>query len=100
MKRVFPVQFVITVGEDQDGRQAGHPPDEVTERIKRGVVCPVDVLDHENRRMFGPAQLRPQGGMHPVAIAAVHHGPAELGLYAAHQVADGPRVRGVARSSQ
>ena len=46
--------------------------------------------------MLGPAQLRAQGGEHPVAIAAIHHGAAELCSYAAYKVAErakGPRGR-------
>ena len=96
MKRVLPVQFVVAVGKYQDGRQVSDPPDEVTQRVKRRVVGPVNVLDNQDGRMRGPAQLRAQGGEHLVAIAAVGDGAAELGSHAAHEVAErakGPRGR-------
>lgn len=98
VKRVLPVQLVVAVGEYQDGRQVSDPPDEVTQRVKRRVVGPVNVFDNQNSRMLRPAQLRAQGGEHPVAIAAIHHGAAELCSYAAHKVAErtkGPRSRQV-----
>lgn len=93
-KRVLPVQLVIAVGKDQDGGQVGNPPDEETQGIKRRLVGPMNVFDDQNRRVFGPAQLRVQGGQHPVTIAAVHHGSAELCSHPTHQVAEraeGPR---------
>ncbi len=87
-ERVLPVQFVVAVGEDQDGGQVGDPPDEETQGVERRIVGPVNVFDDENRRMFGPAQLRVQGGQHPVAVAAVPYGLAELGSHAARQIAE------------
>jgi hypothetical protein len=86
MKRMLPVQLVVAVGEYQDGGQVSDPPDEVTQRVERRVVCPVNVFDNQDSRMLGPAQFRAQGGEDPVAIAAVHHGAAELCSYAAHEV--------------
>src|SRR5215471_14650735 len=96
VKRVLAVQLVVAVGQDQDGRQVGDPPDEVTQRVKRRVVGPVNVLNNQNCRMLSPVQFRAQGGEHPVAVTAVCHRVAELGSYAAHQVAEraqGPRSR-------
>ena len=96
MERVLAVQLVVAVGEDQDGRQVGDPPDEETQRVERRVVSPVNVLNNQNGRMLGPGQFGAQGGEYAVAVAAVGHGAAELGSYAAHKVAEwakGPRGR-------
>ena len=96
MKRVVAVQLVVAVGQDQDGRQVGDPPDEVAQRVERRVVSPVNILDHQHGRMFGPGQFRAQGGEHAVPFAAVRDGAAELGSDAANQVAErakGPRGR-------
>ena len=96
VKRVLAGQLVVAVGQDQDGRQVGDPPDEVTQRVECRVVGPVNVLNNQNCRMLGPGQFRTQGGEHAVAVTAVRHRVAELGSYAAHQVAErakGPRGR-------
>ena len=96
MKRVLAVQLVVAVGEDEDGRQVGDPPDEVAQRVERSVVSPVNILDDQHGRMFGPGQFRTQGGEHAVAFAAVRYSAAELGSDAADQVAEraeGPRSR-------
>jgi len=98
VQRVLAVQFVVAVGEDQHGRDVGDPPGEVAQRVQRRVVGPVDVLDDQDGRVLGPGQFRAQGGEHPVAVAAVGHGAAELGSDAAHQIterAEGPRGREV-----
>src|SRR5689334_18552432 len=87
MKRVLAGQLVITVGKYQDGRQVGDPPDEVTQRVERRIVSPVNILNNQNGWMLGPGQFRAQGGEHAVAVTAVRHRVAELGSHTAHQVA-------------
>src|SRR5215470_4105805 len=96
MQRMLAVQLVVAVGEDQDGRHVGDPPDEVTQRVKRRIVSPVNVLDNQHGRMLSPVQLRAQGGEYPVAVTAIRHSAAELGSDAADKVAEraqGPRSR-------
>jgi hypothetical protein len=96
MKRVVAAQLVVAVGQYQDRGQAGNSPDEETQRVKRRLVCPVNVLDDHNGRMIGPGQFGPQGGEHPVAVAAIQQGAAELCSDAAHKIAErakGPRGR-------
>jgi len=88
IQRVRTAQLVVAVGEHEDGGQLGDPPDEVAQRVERRVVGPVHVLDDQHGRVLGPGQLAAQRGQHPVPVAAVLHGPAELGAHAAHQIAE------------
>jgi hypothetical protein len=60
----------------------------------------VNILDDQHGRMLGPAQFGTQGGEHAVTFAAVRYGAAELGSTLPTRSRNGPRVRGVARSSQ
>ena len=87
MKRVLTVQFVVAVGEDEHGWQVGNPPDEVTQRVQRRIVSPVNVFNNQNGQVPGPGQFRAQGGEHTVAFAAVRHGAAQLGSHAAREAA-------------
>ena len=91
MKRVLAVQFVVAVGEDEHGWQVGNPPDEITQRVQRRIVSPVNVLNNQNGQVPGPGQFRAQGGEHTVAFAAVRQGAAQLGSHAAHEVAERPK---------
>lgn len=46
---VFTAQLVVAVGQDDQGGQAFHPPDQEAQGVQGGLVGPVDILDDEYR---------------------------------------------------
>ena len=56
-------RLVVAEGEHQDGRQHLDPACGVGERVERGIVGPVDVLDDEQRRRLA-RELAEQRGEH------------------------------------
>jgi hypothetical protein len=60
--------LVVAVGEHQQAGQLGDAPGQPADHVQGGVVGPVQVLDHQQRRPAG--QLPVQGVQDPVAVGA------------------------------
>ena len=88
VQRMLAVQLIVTVGENEHRRQLSDPPDQEAQRVQRGIVGPVHVLDDQHRGMIRPVQLRAQRAEQPVTVAAVRHGPAEFRPHHAHEIAE------------
>ena len=85
---MVPADLVVPVRQHQHRRQRGDPPDEVPQDVQGGFVGPVHVLDHQNGRVPGPAQLRTQRVQQPVAVPTSVQRPVQLGADAADQIAE------------
>ena len=65
MQRVAGVDLVVAAGQHEHRADVLDPPRRVAEDVERGVVGPVDVLDHEHGRRLG-GELLEQRAEHAV----------------------------------
>ena len=70
LHRMLRVELVVAAGEHEQRPERPDPPGGECQHVERGVVGPVDVLDHEHGRDLA-RQLAQQGGEHAVDRRAV-----------------------------
>ncbi|CAA9565886.1 MAG: hypothetical protein AVDCRST_MAG49-3046 [uncultured Thermomicrobiales bacterium] len=103
-ERVLGPDLVVAVGDDQQRADPAQPPAEEAEQVERGLVGPVGVLDHRQRRGQPGAELGQGRPEDPVARRVLGQQPVEPGAGRRRDVAQRPERRrrreGVARPHQ
>lgn len=77
-KGMMGADFIVSVRHHEHRAHALQPPPEETQQVEGGLVGPVRVLDHGERRCQSAVQLRKGGAEHPVTRRVATEQPVEL----------------------
>ena len=97
-KRMRPVQLVVPVGGDDQGRNLLHSAGEQPQHVERGLVRPVHILEHEDGR--SPGRQLSHECRYDLVRLPIRNNVLELAADALGDDESGPSGRGVKSGSQ